>query len=304
MTVLQATTGTTVGLNVLVELIIGYAIPGNAEALMFVKAYGYNIDGQASTYVADQKMGHYCKIPPRAVFRGQIISTIITAFVALGVVDFVDHHIKGICTEGQAQHFTCSSNSVVYFTASVVWGLIGPKRIFSEQYPILKWMFLFGFLLSLAWWSIRKHGPVAREWLQKNLPSWVFTPLNVTIFKLLSMCYSIHPVLVVIGMLNWAPLNLTYQTSGLYISFVFMYYIKRYYTAWWEKYNYVLAAAFGGGLAFSAIIVFFAVQYHDKSISWWGNNIILAGIDGGSSDRQALTTDLPEKGYFGPDSWS
>ncbi|GME72922.1 unnamed protein product [Ambrosiozyma monospora] len=304
MTVMQATTGTTVGLNVLVELIIGYALPGNAEALMFVKAYGYNIDGQATTYVADQKMGHYAKIPPKAVFRGQVISTVITGFVALGVVKFVDNSIEGICTPDQKQHFTCASNSIVYFTSSVIWGLIGPKRIFSEQYPLLKWMFLFGFLLALAWWTIKHRGPLMRAWLQKRLPSWVFTPLNVSLFKCFSLLNNVHPALVIIGMLNWAPYNLAYQSGGLYIGIAFMYYIKRYYTAWWEKYNYVLSAALSGGVAFSAIIVFFAVQYHDKPINWWGNNIISVGIDGGSSDRQALTTDLPTKGYFGMDSWS
>jgi hypothetical protein len=69
-------------------------------------------------------------------------------------------------------------------------------------------------------------------------------------------------------MLWWAPLNLSYFTTGLYFSVAFMYYLKRYKTAWWEKYNYVLAAAFQGGVAFSGLIIFFAVQYHPIVISW------------------------------------
>ncbi|CAM6004202.1 unnamed protein product [Sphagnum balticum] len=69
-------------------------------------------------------------------------------------------------------------------------------------------------------------------------------------------------------MLYWAPLNLSYFTSGLYFSVTFMYYLKRYKTAWWEKYNYVLAGAFNGGVAFSGLIIFFAVQYHPVFISW------------------------------------
>ncbi|KAK7681139.1 hypothetical protein QCA50_015754 [Cerrena zonata] len=47
---------------------------GNGLALMFIKALGYNIDGQAQTYISDQKMGHYAKIPPRAMFRWQMVS--------------------------------------------------------------------------------------------------------------------------------------------------------------------------------------------------------------------------------------
>jgi len=36
-------------LNVVTELIVGYALPGHPEALMFVKAFGYNINGQADS---------------------------------------------------------------------------------------------------------------------------------------------------------------------------------------------------------------------------------------------------------------
>lgn len=103
-------------------------------------------------------------------------------------------------------------------------------------------------------------------------------------------------------MLLWAPLNLTYFTGGLYFSFAFMYYLKRYKTAWWEKYNYVLAAALTGGVAFSGIIIFFAVQYHPKTINWWGINVLGETIDGGAG-RQTLLTELPAKGHFGPDTW-
>jgi hypothetical protein len=103
-------------------------------------------------------------------------------------------------------------------------------------------------------------------------------------------------------MLQWAPLNLTYFTGGLYFSFAFMYYLRRYKTSWWEKYNYVLSAALTGGVAFSGIIIFFAVQYHPKNISWWGVNVLGETIDGGAG-QQTLLTELPAKGYFGPDTW-
>ena len=78
-----------------------------------------------------------------------------------------------------------------------------------------------------------------------------------------------------------------------------MYYLRRYKTAWWEKYNYVLSAALTGGVAFSGLIIFFAVQYHPQTINWWGVNVIGSTIDGSVLDGQsALITDLPEKGYF------
>lgn len=103
-------------------------------------------------------------------------------------------------------------------------------------------------------------------------------------------------------MLWWAPTSLTYFTTGLYFSFFFMYYLRKYKTAWWEKYNYVLAAAFNGGVAFSGLIIFFAVQYHPVAVNWWGNNVVNQGVDG-YAGQNALLTELPAKGYFGPDVW-
>ena len=121
MSYLNAISGTTEGLNVLAELIVGYALPGHPEALMFVKAFGYNINGQTDSYLSDQKLGYYAKVPPRAMYRGQVVSTIITAFIAYGVVQFVDTQMEGICTPEQASSFNCENGSQVYFSASVVW---------------------------------------------------------------------------------------------------------------------------------------------------------------------------------------
>lgn len=81
LTLIYAVTGFSFGLNVLVELIVGYALSGNGDALMTLKALGYNIDGQAENFISDQKMAHYAKIPPRTIFRGQIISTILQSLL-------------------------------------------------------------------------------------------------------------------------------------------------------------------------------------------------------------------------------
>ncbi len=121
MSYLYAISGTTEGLNVVTELIVGYALPGHPEALMFVKAFGYNINGQTDNYVGDQKMGYYSKIPPRAMYRGQVVSAFITALVCYATVQFVDTSIEGVCTPDQPQKFTCAASSVVFFSASVVW---------------------------------------------------------------------------------------------------------------------------------------------------------------------------------------
>ncbi|ODQ82745.1 hypothetical protein BABINDRAFT_31681 [Babjeviella inositovora NRRL Y-12698] len=273
-------TGFQFGLNVLVELIVGYAIPGNGIALMTLKALGYNIDGQAENYLSDQKLAHYAKVPPLAIFRGQMLATLIQCFVTLGVLNWSLSNIEDICTTNQPQKFSCPGDNT-FFSASVFWGVIGPKRVFNGLYPILQWCFLIGALLPIPCLVFKRWGP---KYLTRNF----------------------QPTLMIGGMLIYAPYNLSNYTAGMYIGFAFMYVIKRRFSSWWEKYNYVLASALNAGIAFSAIIIFFSVQYHAKNIDWWGNNVPYLGIEGkGKGTRQSLLniTDTA-RGFFGPEPGS
>jgi hypothetical protein len=94
----------------------------------------------------------------------------------------------------------------------------------------MKYCFLLGFLLALVWWTLKHTGAGLRAKAKAALPSAVYTPLNIVLFTPLSYLRNVHPSLVFNGMLQWAPLNLTYFTSGLYFSVGFMYYLKRYKT--------------------------------------------------------------------------
>lgn len=274
LTTIVSTTGFSFGLNVLVELIIGYALPGNPMALIFIKALGYNIDGQASDYVSDQKMGHYLKIPPRAMFRCQILSVFVNSFIGLAVMNFEISHIKNYCMPHQAQKFTCPLSSV-YYSASVIWGVLGPKKVFNGLYPLLKWCFLIGAVAAIVCAVIKLYGP------KKYLNTF-------------------QPTLIIGGMLIYAPYNLSYYTGGLYLSWASMYYVKKHYSAFWEKYNYLFSGAMSAGVAFSGIIIFFAVQYHEKDVNWWGNDVNNYGVDGGNGRQSLLnaTVNAPD-GYFG-----
>ncbi|KAF3987061.1 hypothetical protein FT663_04616 [Candidozyma haemuli var. vulneris] len=272
--IVYATTGTTFGLNVLVELIIGYAMPGNGLGLNFAKALGYVIDGQAENYITNQKQAHYMRIAPRALFRIQMISVFIHCFVALGTFNLQLSTIKDYCDPQQPQRFSCPS-ATTFYSASVLWGVIGPKRVFGGLYPVLQWCFLIGFLLVFPCVLIKKY------------------------FGKYKVVKYFHPVVLIMGFINWAPYNLSYYTPSLILSFVFMYYIKKRYTAWWSKYNYILSGGLSGGIAFSSIIIFFTVQYTSKYISWWGNEVNSYGLDYVGPRRFNATLEAPD-GYFGP----
>ncbi|ANB13606.1 Opt2p [Sugiyamaella lignohabitans] len=100
---LYATTNTLFSLNVFTELIAGYALPGKGIALMIIKAFGLNTNLQAISFIADQKLAHYAKIPPRATFRAQMIATFVSSIVSLGVANWQINNYEGICTPLQAQ---------------------------------------------------------------------------------------------------------------------------------------------------------------------------------------------------------
>ena len=82
---IQAITNQQVGLNVITELIIGYALPGRPIAMMMFKTWGYITMVQALQFTSDFKLGHYMKIPPRPMFWCQVVATVIAGTVQLAV---------------------------------------------------------------------------------------------------------------------------------------------------------------------------------------------------------------------------
>jgi OPT family small oligopeptide transporter len=83
--IIQAVTNIQLGLNVFTELIAGYMLPGRATANMMFKTYGYITMSQALAFTADMKLGHYLKVPPRTMFSAQVVATVWSTFVQVGV---------------------------------------------------------------------------------------------------------------------------------------------------------------------------------------------------------------------------
>ncbi|CCE77999.1 Piso0_000609 [Millerozyma farinosa CBS 7064] len=274
-TTLYSLTGYQLTMNVLVELIVGYALPGKPNAHLILKSFGTQTDMQAQDYISNNKMAHYAKISPWSAFRVQVLGTFINLFISLAIINWQITSFEGLCTSDQPQKFTCAADAEIYFSASVIWGVIGPKRIFGGLYPLLRWCFLIGFLLVIPCYFIYRVLP------RKYRSYW-------------------QPAIIIGGMLNFfAPYNLNYITMGLYISFIFMYYIKNHYLTWWEKYNYITTGGLTSGLAISSVVLFFAVDYHAKTLSWWGNNVNSNGIDG-AGDMPLKDISTAPGGYFGP----
>ena len=82
--IIEARTSQQIGLNVITEFVAGYLWPGKPIANTLVKIYGYMTMLRGLAFVADLKLGVYMKIPPRAMFRFQILGTVIANLTALG----------------------------------------------------------------------------------------------------------------------------------------------------------------------------------------------------------------------------
>ena len=116
---IQAITNQQVGLNVSTELIIGYALPGRPVAMMLFKTWGYITMAQALTFTSDFKLGHYMKVPPRPMFWGQVVGTVVSGTVQLGVQAWMFTNIPDMCSRHQKDGFICPGTEV-FGTASII----------------------------------------------------------------------------------------------------------------------------------------------------------------------------------------
>ncbi|KAK9472935.1 OPT oligopeptide transporter protein-domain-containing protein [Dipodascopsis tothii] len=267
--VLYSSTGFFLNPNMLGTILGGYLVPGSGLACLFLRTFGYVIENQSETYVGDQKLGHYAKLPPRAVFRGQAIATILSVFITSGALEFA-HTLENFCSYTQSARFYCAWSHSIY-SETVLFGVIGPSRTFDHLYPTMRWSFLIGACIAI--------------------PMVLARPLLHKYFK------GFHPVLFLGGFQVWGSnYNLSYYTGGFYLSFAFMYYLRTRYLAWWARYNYIIYSGVSAGVAFSGILIFLALQYHPKTLTWWGNS-----ISGSTADGLGVATlkDVPAIGYFG-----
>lgn len=245
--IIQAITNQQPGLNVITEFIIGFAMPGYPIANVTFKTYGYISMAQGLTFVSDLKLGHYLKIPPRDMFRVQVIATMLAGVINLAVARWLMESVPNICTP-EGYPFTCPS-AHTFYSASIIWGTIGPARMFGNGsvYQSMLWMFLVGFLAPIPFWLASRKWPKI-EWLK-----YVHIPL---IFNATGM------------MPPATPINFSAWCAA---GFVFMFWIRRYRHEWWVKYNYVTSAAFDSGVAIATLVIFGVVTGSGYTPNWWGN---------------------------------
>ncbi|KAK7860068.1 oligopeptide transporter 3 [Quercus suber] len=248
--IIQATTNQQPGYDIIAQFMIGYVLPGKPIANLIFKIYGRISTVHALSFLSDLKLGHYMKIPPRCMYTAQLVGTLVSAVVNLAVAWWMLESIENIC-DVEALHpespWTCPKFRVT-FDASVIWGLIGPKRLFGPggMYRNLVWLYLIGAFLPVPVWVLSKIYP-DKKWIPL---------INIPVISY--------------GFAGMPPATPTNIASWLITGTIFNYFVFKYHKVWWQKYNYVLSAALDAGTAFMGVLLFFALQNEGKNLKWWG----------------------------------
>ncbi|KAE9404412.1 OPT oligopeptide transporter [Gymnopus androsaceus JB14] len=214
---IQAITNQQVALNVIAELVVGYALPGRPIAMMMFKTWGYNTMSQALIFSSDLKLAHYMKIPPRPMFFAQVICSALAATAQLGVQSWLFTNIP----------FTCE-NTQVFGVASI---------IFSKGHMYYPLLFFF---------PIGAIAPVISWLIDRKYPNSFFKYVNPVIFngtQLLPPASGINYVpWAIVGFIFqfvlrrrnfawWSKYNYVLSAaldSGLAISVIFIYFALQY----------------------------------------------------------------------------
>ncbi|RKO86780.1 oligopeptide transporter OPT family, partial [Blyttiomyces helicus] len=235
--IVQAISTIQIGTNVITELIFGYLVPGKAIANVCFKTYGYISMAQSLSLVADLKLGVYMKIPPKAMFICQLYSTLIGAVVNYAVLDQLIRHVPDIWLTLATNPQWDATSALQFYTASLLWGAIGPARTFGPDSPyhVLLWFFLIGAFLPIPGYLLHRRYPKF-GWNYINWP--IMTQYwGGSIFKDLSPAY----------------------ITTLVVSYMSQFHMKRYRRDWYDKYNYTISAALDSGSIVTAIILYLGV---------------------------------------------
>ncbi|XLT26617.1 hypothetical protein HN873_057909 [Arachis hypogaea] len=245
--VIQATTNNQLGPNVITELIIGYLYPGKPLANVTFKTYGYISMTQALSFLGDFKLGHYMKIPPKSMFIVQVVASVVSFGTAWWLLTSIDH-ICDVSRLPAGSPWTCP-NDDVFYNASIIWGVVGPARMFTKKgiYATMNWFFLIGFLAPVPVWLLSRKFP-QHKWIKL-----------------------IHVPLIISGANNIPPAGSVNVIMWGIVGLFFNGYVYTKFKKWWARHTYILSAALDAGVAFMGVVLYFTLQsYGVYGPQWWG----------------------------------
>ncbi|WFD33350.1 hypothetical protein MCUN1_000163 [Malassezia cuniculi] len=260
-----------IGTNLVSELIAGYLLPNRANELLIFKTLAVQTLMSSLNFTADLKLGHYMKVPPRVTFLIQIFGTIVVVLVQIGIKRLMFITVEDLCMPSQAStsKFTCP-HMAVFYTSSLIWGVVGPQRIFSigARYSPLLISLAIGLVLPIPVW-----------YLARRFPQSIFKYVNVPV---IFFGVTLMPGAGGINFSSW-----------FIVAFIFQFLLRRFKYPWWFKYNFATSAALESGTVISVVLIFLVLQLPLKNYPrWWGNEVVKSTMD----FRGVSLKDIPSGG--------
>lgn len=177
----------------------------------------------------------------------------------------------------QPNNFTCPTTRA-YFSAAIVWGVIGPRRQFGSgttYHPEL-YALLIGCLLPIPFFF----------WCRKY-PRSVFRNLNWPVLLTgIGFIREQSPIPCLRRphthtLVPTAPATGINYASWIVTGSIFQFFLRRRHFRWWAKFNYLTSAALDSGTIIGTIFIFFALSFPKNGsivLDWWGNNVSIFGL--------------------------
>jgi hypothetical protein len=160
----------------------------------------------------------------------------------------------------------------------VIWGLIGPARVFSpgQVYSGLFFFFLVGAVTPVIIYFAAKK--------------WPRSPLKYLMAPLIFGGSGQIPPATPLNYLSWG-----------FVGWVFQYLIRKRHFAWWSRLNFLTSSGLDLGLALATLVIFFAFTLNNiNPPKWWGNDVVASTMDFKGTAVQVV---MPEGQTFGPRNW-
>ncbi|KAI8608535.1 peptide transporter MTD1 [Chytriomyces sp. MP71] len=233
---LSGITGFSPPFKTFIQLLGGFLVPGRPIANMYFTTLGANTIAEALAMTIDLKIGQYMKVAPRAVFVAQMFGGFVGALIHYVINQIVLESKRDILLDPNGDNNWSGQNIIGFNTKAITFGTLAPKILAAGgTYAWLSYAFILGAFLPVPFWLAHRFAPKAG-----------FNMVNTAI---LSWYFCIFTVGVNSG---WVTRNI--------LGFTFQFYLRKYRPAWFNKYNYILAAGLNAGTQLAVFVMSFALQ--------------------------------------------
>ncbi|GAA5835259.1 hypothetical protein JCM11251_006662 [Rhodosporidiobolus azoricus] len=233
--VIYAITGFKTDVQQLSQMLGAALVPGNSQANMYFTLYGYNSSAQGLSLARDLKMAQYTKLPPRVTLWVQSLGTVVGAILQLVILKTVISAQRELLLDTQGSNIWSGQQVQSFNSQAVAWGALA-KHLYGSgsTYQIIPFCILIGLAVPLPFYVLHRFFPKLKF-------DQVVTPI---------ICWCLGNLSVGIN-------------SSVFTTFVLalfsQYYLRKYRSTWFRKYNYLMSAALDGGTQFMVFIATFAL---------------------------------------------